>query len=370
MSHLGAIVMMTTIWIPAIASLALLPYFSRKSVLFGIAIMEEHYDEPDVRALRRKYMYWNIALGVLWWIINIVTMQKLGPDSSARWMAWTVILYLLLSIASFVYCHHAAKRMKAERGWDNPHNQLIAVDTSFHQRSMTFSNWWYLIHLAVVAACAAIAAIYYDRFPDPMITHYDINGQPDATEPKTFWSVFTPNIVQLSMLIIFWLINVMIRKSKQQISFHAPERSREQNIRFRRIWSLFMMVTGLLMILLIAFIQFNPLIGFTEESLSLSLGILPAIVVIGTLVLSFVTGQGGSKLRIGEGTAVVTDQWQVDHDKYWKLGLIYYNRNDPSLFVEKRVGIGWTVNIGHPLGMALLFLPIIIAVVVIVITET
>jgi uncharacterized membrane protein len=41
----------------------------------------------------------------------------------------------------------------------------------------------------------------------------------------------------------------------------------------------------------------------------------------------------------------------------WIGGMIYYNRQDPSLIVEKRIGIGWTFNFAHPitwLWMALL----------------
>jgi len=47
-------------------------------------------------------------------------------------------------------------------------------------------------------------------------------------------------------------------------------------------------------------------------------------------------------------------------DKYWKLGLIYVNRSDPALFVEKRFGIGYTVNFGHP-GVWV-FLAVLVAV--------
>lgn len=41
-----------------------------------------------------------------------------------------------------------------------------------------------------------------------------------------------------------------------------------------------------------------------------------------------------------------------DDDRYWFLGgFLYYNRDDPALFVVNRWGIGITVNLGHPLGM-------------------
>jgi uncharacterized membrane protein len=40
-------------------------------------------------------------------------------------------------------------------------------------------------------------------------------------------------------------------------------------------------------------------------------------------------------------------------DQYWIMGSIYYNPNDPSLMVQKRIGIGFTFNFGHPAGKAI-----------------
>lgn len=40
----------------------------------------------------------------------------------------------------------------------------------------------------------------------------------------------------------------------------------------------------------------------------------------------------------------------ADDDDQWILGLFYYNPHDNRLNVEKRVGVGATVNVGHPVG--------------------
>ena len=37
-----------------------------------------------------------------------------------------------------------------------------------------------------------------------------------------------------------------------------------------------------------------------------------------------------------------------DDDRYWSGGIFYNNPDDPALFVEKRYGLGWTLNFGHP----------------------
>ncbi len=44
----------------------------------------------------------------------------------------------------------------------------------------------------------------------------------------------------------------------------------------------------------------------------------------------------------------------------WKLGVFYYNPNNPSIFVSKRSGIGTTINfgsfVGKIIGIALIIL--------------
>lgn len=39
--------------------------------------------------------------------------------------------------------------------------------------------------------------------------------------------------------------------------------------------------------------------------------------------------------------------------RFWKLGMLYCNPDDASLFLPKRSGIGWTVNWGRPAVWAL-----------------
>ena len=38
------------------------------------------------------------------------------------------------------------------------------------------------------------------------------------------------------------------------------------------------------------------------------------------------------------------------------LGVFYVNRDDPSFFVEKRFGLGYTINFGNPLAVVFLVL--------------
>jgi len=56
------------------------------------------------------------------------------------------------------------------------------------------------------------------------------------------------------------------------------------------------------------------------------------------------TGQGGARF-MATGRGPIGDRTA---DARWIGGLLYFNPADPALLVEKRMGIGWTVNFGNP----------------------
>lgn len=41
------------------------------------------------------------------------------------------------------------------------------------------------------------------------------------------------------------------------------------------------------------------------------------------------------------------DSGNRDNSQFWVAGGFYVNRNAPRLFVEKRFGLGWTLNFAH-----------------------
>ena len=77
-----------------------------------------------------------------------------------------------------------------------------------------------------------------------------------------------------------------------------------------------------------------------------------AVVAVGGAVWLMVRhGQGGA-LREGAADQPLADG--LADDSRWIWGVLYVNRDDPSIFVEKRFGVGYTVNFGNPKAVMLL----------------
>ena len=62
---------------------------------------------------------------------------------------------------------------------------------------------------------------------------------------------------------------------------------------------------------------------------------------------------GGARGLMRDGGVPLGDRTD---DRHWTWGLLYFNREDPALLVEKRFGVGYTLNFAHPLAWVILTL--------------
>lgn len=49
-------------------------------------------------------------------------------------------------------------------------------------------------------------------------------------------------------------------------------------------------------------------------------------------------------------------------DEKWIYGFIYYNKDDSTFIVEKRLGAGWSMNMAHPLGKIMTVVLVVIMI--------
>jgi uncharacterized membrane protein len=99
---------------------------------------------------------------------------------------------------------------------------------------------------------------------------------------------------------------------------------------------------------------------------------LTLVFLVATILFVVRLGQGGMRAPgssqagvLSEGGRPVGDRTQ---DRYWKGGLLYFNSEDPAIFVEKRFGIGYTLNFARPASWimlgAVLLVPLVIGFIV------
>ncbi|WP_433945418.1 DUF1648 domain-containing protein [Paenibacillus sp. SN-8-1] len=344
------------------AALIATPYLTRRTVSFGISVSEEMYYSEPVRRMRRSYAW---VTGIIHFLLFLAMAAALFTMNE-QVLRYALPAYLVILIASIIliqgFFYIRMKRYKAAQPAVPHTRERLVIDTSFRQQRLVYSNTWFLIHLVIIVVSFLLTWMYYDQAPDSIAMQYSLTGEVIRSADKSYSSMFFPNIMQVIMLLLFYTVNRSIHKSKQQLDPRKAEASAQQNIIFRRKWSMFTLMTGLLMILLFSLMQLSMFHQISPEVLMPLTLTIPVVIVISALIMSIQTGQGGS--RIGRSSDISSAE-AVNDDAYWKLGNMYYNPKDPSLFVEKRMGIGWTLNMARPLAWLILLAPFVIIILVI-----
>lgn len=62
-----------------------------------------------------------------------------------------------------------------------------------------------LVVLLMVVAATLVGLLFWNRLPDPMASHWDVNDQVNGYIPK-FWGVFMLPLITLGMLVLFLVI--------------------------------------------------------------------------------------------------------------------------------------------------------------------
>ncbi|MFX3651054.1 MAG: DUF1648 domain-containing protein [Paenibacillus sp.] len=359
--QLFSILPIILIFAPLAVLLSFAPYVTRETISFGVTVSQYNYYTSVLRKLRRTFAIVSLIGNGMVILACLYLLRSANEESTAMITGVCTVLFIVYWVALHILFHFKMKKIKGTLATvDAP--QRVKIDTTFRQNKLTYSNYWFLIHIAIIVAIAIISILNYKALPNVIPMKYDLQGNVISSAPKTYLSVLAINLVQLGIIALMILVNWSIKTSKQQLTASNSAQFAAENIQFRRKWSLFTIITGLLLTILFAFIQMNMFVS----NLVLLKGIIfitPVLILLGAVGLSLTGRQGGGKIRNHQEDRERSKEQPVNDDEHWKLGFIYFNANDPSFTVEKRYGIGWTINFARPLSWVLLLF--IMAIVVI-----
>ena len=181
----------------------------------------------------------------------------------------------------------------------------------------------------------------WDSIPQRFPIHWDLYGKPDGWAGKNWRSVFGSLFLGALMCLFFSLLLNGMARGVRRIHSSGPDGEKES--RFLRTMLLSVLALEYCLAAMFGFMALLPR--------------LMIILIVGTLLISFAIvvvavrcGQGGWRMRGQASATVPADRAPAGDrtpDECWKWGLFYYNPEDPAVWVEKRFGIGWTVNFGN-----------------------
>jgi len=318
---------------------------TRNGIFFGVRIPEGYEKENEFKSLKKEFKK-NFLFTAL--LLQLLTLLAIWLYPNPSFMIIGIILLLVALNLNYIKTYKKVKKIKQDKNWSFPIKDVIIVDTSFRNnpsKRALVSKAWFLLPLALIVLITILTFANYDSLPAMLPRHWGFNGKVDGWSKKSFFIAFSLPIVQLLMTSLMYGVYIIIRRSKAQLNPENIDVSREQNRRFRYIWSCFILVLTLIMSAVFTLIQLNVIQMLTSSPMTfIIINILLFSTAIAAVVISIVVGQGGSRIKIVQFNSEKQLVINRDDDKYWIFGDYYYNPDDPSLFVEKRMGVGWDFN--------------------------
>ncbi len=325
-------------------TLAITPWLMRGNECFAVTIPASERNDPAIRGYKRGYTLWTALIAVLLTAISALLFVFVSHTAG---LVATIASTLLLTAASFglmLFYRKKVRRLKERMGWQASADVRSTV-VGEREVPRPISPWWAAINVPVILVTLAVGIAGYGSMPDLVPVHMDFDGQVNGWAEKSPLVILFAPIFQVFMTAVFTFTLWAITHSKRPNAPGAPVSSAYAYGRFARAQSVFMLAMGFVLNVASIAIQLS-MVGAMDLGVAGGVVMVAAVVaVVGAIVLAVVYGQSGARAMAqpsGDGGLL------YDDDRYWKLGVFYVNPQDPSLFVPKRFGVGWTSNFGRP----------------------
>ncbi len=361
-------IVMTLETLVAAAFMLIIPLITRRGLLFGVYVGEQQWSGDEARRITRGWYTWMATALAASLLLGVVLAASFpGAPGLAVLL---VFVFLGGTLVCYLRAYFQARALAGAVTVPSAAAPLI-VDTP---ASLTLP----LLSLAFGLVCGAAVVGYswlqYPGLPAVVPTHFGPSGAPDAWSPKSVRSVMLLPVMTLFMGLLLGFMACLTARAKRAIRQQDGGVSIQAQIRFRQAMARFLSGITILTTLMLGLMSVAAVrtgLGLASGMPSRLMAIVIALIVYalgGSIYLAVRYGQGGARLERRAGNAALTDGL-ADNER-WILGAIYVNRDDPSIFVEKRFGLGYTINLGNPKAVLfiILFLAIIIAVIILGVT--
>lgn len=339
------------------------PFLMRRGEVFAVTVPDTAAHDPYLRRLKRCYA---LIMSALTAVLTAVGAFGAFTGDAGLALAVLCVGMLLLCVGSYglmLYFRAKVQSYKKEQGWQASARESVAV-VGDAPVPRAVSLKWNLLYLPVIAVTLAIGAVGYAQMPDLIPQHMNFQGEVTEYMEKTPFTILVPALIVAFVAACMAFAHWTILRSKRPSNPPAPATSALAYGMFARAQSILLVAGGLALSLLgpVMELSFIGVIGLGQAGVFVVA--LALVIVVGSIVISLVYGQGGSRVF---SRMAASERLLADDDEHWKLGVFYYNPDDASLFLPERFGIGWTMNWARPAVWAIMLAGLVLTVAFVVV---
>ncbi|MDN7227681.1 DUF5808 domain-containing protein [Planococcus sp. N064] len=350
--------LMAVIMLLVIGAQAFVPFFVRKTEVFGIYVPLEYSQQELLQNLKKNYTIQVLLVGGA--IVGLYAIgfgaTETSEETAALWGVGLQLALIVFSMVLYLRNHVKVKKEKQKQGWTKGKKEKVVVDLQFRNDLEMVSNAAFLLPVIITFGLILYTLSHYGSLPAQIPVHWGPDG-PDRYTEKTVFTSISLMLVLLVMQILFFALNWARKTSGAKIRASQKLQSRERELASRKYGSWLLLISAIASTLLMGSLQLSIIhagLGTALGYMALIVGFL-IVVLGGTAFYAFKMVKSSSFAEEELADPGVID---ADSDEHWKAGIFYVNKEDPSVMAEKRFGIGWTINFGNPKSWLYLLLPV------------
>lgn len=344
-----------------LASFFWMPVMRGEDAFFGVRVSSDFY-QGEGRRLLHRYWFWLLMLFVEIEAIGILVSLYRAELPLAR--AFALPLVVLPAIILYILFYRQVKQFAvpddAERFASALRRRHLSEYTNIYLEGA-------VLLLTVIPSLFLI--YYYPQLPEKIPVHWDWRGRPDEWARKSFGTVFFLSVMLIYLQGLFLLVKHGLLTVKMTLPGERTEEYLRGKERFLDTTMKLMDWVRVLVATMMSALLLNLVFSSVEHLRHLT----PVAVLIDSIstflllascvyfIIRLVRIDRALKRTAGR----VYVQRGRDAAHWYAGGLFYYNPDDPSLFVEKMVGFGYTFNMANRLVYLylayILLLPLIIS---------
>jgi len=213
---------------------------------------------------------------------------------------------------------------------------------------------------ALLLATAAYLQVRWDDIPPRFPVHWGIDGQPNGWSVRTPIGVYGPLLLGAAIIAIVAASGYAARHASRAV--RTPIASAIAHD-FSYRMAIFLLALEFFLAVIFSFVGLLPLIG----SPGIKAIVIAVIVFLVALMFLIAWAAKGREEQASKLPARASASAGAAPDQVWRFGVFYYNRDDAALFVEKRFGIGYTLNFAHPSAWICMILALLLPVAILLV---
>ncbi|MEG1481450.1 DUF1648 domain-containing protein [Clostridium sp.] len=329
--------------------------FNYTGIVYGVRVPNKYRRDEKIKLIDREYKKRAVISVILLTIIFSIMIFKIPK-------AWVSLIYIFIIIFLQFYLYSLAnkemKKVKEEIGWKKEFENKVYIEIKSSKKNIDDNNnydirkRWFIASFAIAIITLVLTIVKYSSLPDLVPIHFGFNGEPDGfADLKTTLGkieLFMIPIMSIILVFIMYFCTALDYKKRKSARLNGGTYYQIQEKKEISGKALNSMMGGtafsLSIIMLWVVLLTLGIVKPNKTSFDITMVLTFGMVIYVTIYTIYLMSKNKDVYKKYDSDS---KEYYTDDDDKFKWGVFYYNKKDPALLIERRMGMGFDFNYGN-----------------------